>query len=762
MSEAKRKLFSLFRSRSTADHKSKSSPEGKLPRRRKSKDRPSTAASSPDQYRNASSPATRKDRRSTDSRLSARNTQLLTEWPPTTYSREGELTQGRAMELIASGVPVYKGYRRAIPHASDEYYAFFATCEGSGSIGNDQAEIYNEAFTASSFRLQGPEPPEHPWESLEHPSMAFCYGTRSGTVTLNHWVSLSGNPFATIELRDPGVNPREVELSTILDRLIYLEQGFEEDYEDLMYKNLYKNLLRDPDRHMNPHKAMEKQIADLIIVLSKEEWVDFSKVENQVVAKFFTNASYTDHGRYKMFFHQLLLSMELDYRIHSKHHAGWAKKKLLEQLPPSIAWDLALARKWRECMTVERYKTGGDPEQSKFTASPLHVHVLIIIVKFHLKVKKSQVKALRKFARAMKWPNLAHVDDILKERSPDAEPLEERSSDAMSYFTGMILPGITLPWLIMNTLIDCDDDAGTNALAALTHMHPYCGFQYKSTTYWSSSSIIGKVIGPTCQEIGGWIGPARPAPDLGRIQIARIRQRRPKQNLTASDVDSMTIRSDPLGPPSDLYPIAEYKLPIPDTDYIIDTVRIEKLALKPVASLEGKESKEEERGKPLTFDAAVQFAIDGKSWPLRLSYDVSFISAFPCSSGPHPLFFDYVYKAVKIDEMLEIRDWGSVNGSSLSSRMNKSSNPNLEGNERDEERDDERDDEREKVLVIEAFGVRDNEVLARAWCSHWGLSAVVCDMELCCMACAIREAYAGCLNVVILIDGSVEGADDEP
>ena len=38
------------------------------------------------------------------------------------------------------------------------------------------------------------------------------------------------------------------------------------------------------------------------------------------------------------------------------------------------------------------------------------------------------------------------------------------------------------------------------------------------------------------------------------------------------------------------------------------------------------------------------------------------------------------------------------------------------------------DEEEEEVLVIEAYGVPDNEVLARAWCAHWGLSAVVADL----------------------------------
>jgi hypothetical protein len=269
------------------------------------------------------------------------------------------------MESICSGVPVFKGHRRPIPHASEEYYTLYATIVGNGGVDNDRAAPYNTAFAACSFPLQNKEPALHPWETLEQPSMSFYYGTQPGTITLNHWVGLSGHPAPAIELRDPGVKPREVELSTILERLIYLEKGFEEDYEELMYKNLYKNLLRDPDKYTKPHKGMETQIADLITVLSRAEWIDFSQPENQVVAKFFANATDTDHGRYKTFFHQLLLSMELDCRIHSKHHADWAKEKLLSQLPPCIAWDLALARKWHECMTIEKFKTGGDPETSK-------------------------------------------------------------------------------------------------------------------------------------------------------------------------------------------------------------------------------------------------------------------------------------------------------------------------------------------------------------------------------------------------------------
>jgi len=243
------------------------------------------------------------------------------------------------------------------------------------------------------------------------------------------------------------------------------------------------------------------------------------------------------------------------------------------------------------------------------------------------------------------------------------------------------------------------------------------------------------VLAPTCHELGGWVGPARPAPDLGRSQIARLRQRRPKHaGVTPGDVKSMTIRSDPLGPPADTYPIPEYKLLLPDEEYIVNTIRIEKLALKPISSSAASSPNPDNKGRPKTYDAAVQFAIDGRSWPLRLSYDVSFLSAVPCAKGPHPLFFDYVYTAVKVDEILTIKDWGGANAvrpmssAGASSTGPRASAEAVEG-EAKKSTGSASDDERERVLVIEAFGVADNEVLARAWCSHWGLSAVVAEVE---------------------------------
>lgn len=288
---------------------------------------------------------------------------------------------------------------------------------------------------------------------------------------------------------------------------------------------------------------------------------------------------------------------------------------------------------------------------------------------------------------------------------------------------------------MMNSLVDIDPDKATDHLALLTHLHPNCGFQYRNSyTYWTSTSIVGKVLAPTCLEVAGWVGPARPSGDLGRSQIARIRSRRARQRMTPEDIATMSERCDPLGPAAEVYPVKEYELLTPDSDNIVDTVRIEMLILKPLA--DGQEM------GPGWFDAIIQFAISGMSWPLRLNYDVCFIHAWPCSDGPHPLFFDYVHTTVRVDEVVEIRDWArpqsqpqAQNGSGSLREMSGLSTPvGLAGGSGASKQQlahkhtSQEDDDAEKVLVIEAFGVKDNEVLARAWCSHWGLSAVVADI----------------------------------
>ncbi|EAQ83977.1 hypothetical protein CHGG_10381 [Chaetomium globosum CBS 148.51] len=707
----------------------------------------------------------------------------LTEWPPSGMSSSEELNLGPAMQLISRGVPAFKGHKRPIPHASDHYYALFATVAGNRGDETDAANQHDSMTQLMTLRLAESEPATYPWETLEQPSYSFCHGKRPGTITLNHWVSLASVTPPPITLRDSGVEPREIDLETIFGRLRELDRGLEDDDEDLMYRNLYKRLLKDPDKYASPHKTLDKQITDLIMVLSGSGWLDLTSPKNQVVTKFIFDTGATNSQTYQKFCHQLLLSLELELRIQSRHHMTDAKEKLLAQIPPTIQWNLALARRWHDNIRVDDYGT-----------APEHIRL-------RYKLKRRQVKMLKRFAQMMKWPNLTDTLDTLKRRDEETT-LDLISSHAMAFFSGLVLPGPTFPFLIMNALIDIDPGKATDDLTLLTHAHPSCGFQYRNSyTYWTATSIVGKVLAPTCRSLAGWVGPARPTADLGRNQIARIRARRPNTNrVTPEDIRSMSERSDPLGPPAQVFPVKEYALVAPDRDddaYLTDLVRIELLNLRPCGGGNGNDTRPSSSAAtnpsspgpgppppstassaPKYYDASIQFAIDGVSWPLRLTFDVSFVSAWPCSDGPHPLFFDYVYTPVKADQLVKVRDWNGLYGTNNNnsgggggggghghshSLSNSTSPPPTAGRDRptgvsspstlsggDEER----------VLVVEAFGVPDNEVLARAWCAHWGLSAVVADLGRTCMACAIREAYAATVTVVILVDDEQDGREE--
>ncbi|KAL8346739.1 hypothetical protein RB598_000570 [Gaeumannomyces tritici] len=752
----------------------------------------------------------------------------LTDWPPSNVPSEEDLTLGHAMDLVSRGAPVFTGHRRPVPHASESYYALFATASAgvrgaatdAANLHDAMAQLMTMRWTAATGATRttssgrpAPVPAARPWETLEQPSLAFHFGARPGTVALNRWVSRASSLPPTLTLRDTGIALRDADLERIMRRLRELERyGLEDDDEKLMYNNLYGKFLRDRGKPLSPHRTIDKQITDLIEVLSRPGWwIDFSDPRNQIATRFIFDRGEQNHEQYVRFFHQLLFSCELDLRINSSQHSENPREKILAQLPPTIQWSIALSRRWRDNMRIDEF---GDTAKQ---------------VKLRLKLKRRQMSMLKRFAQMMKWPNLAEMlENMADEDSEDA--LGAVSSHAMAFFSGLVLPGMSFPFLMMNSLIDVDPDHATDELALLTHLHPCCGFQYRgSYTYWSSASVVGRVLAPTCREVGGWVGPARPTRDLARTQIARIRTRRPRlagpgtnpaagasvsplpptilldstplspttpgpqphfqglRLMSPDEVLSMRERSDPLGPPAESFPVLDYDLPRPQGDSagtgeIVDTVRVEKLTLRrinapgpvpgtanPSTPMLGGEGQPPPPPAPGgggggggvgVFDAGIQFAIDGASWPLRLSFEVEFVSAWPCVEGPHPLFYEYAYASVPVDRVVEIRDWGGMYGggmgegavstSSLGGMMSSSAARGKMPQRPPPVVRDPADDS--KVLVVEAFGVPDNEVLARAWCAHWGLNAIVADVRKTCMSCAIREAYAATLTVVILVE----------
>lgn len=443
-----------------------------------------------------------------------------------------------------------------------------------------------------------------------------------------------------------------------------------------------------------------RQIAVLVAVLDTIYWIDFSESKSQVIAAYYENENpEVAH----LFLHQLMLSIELLLRIERTDFAEVDKHRFLSLLPDRVAWSVALAKLWLLNVSIKQVKHARFEDSLDFAPS--------IQVKAYNKL--ARIKQLEQLGWALKWPNMAQVCDLLDKETKGEMTLESSSAEAKSFFSGVLLPGPSTSWLAIKCLIDCDTNDG-HKLSGLSCMHPQSGFQYRNATYWYWSSIVGKVLGASkgVNQDAGWIGPCLYTPDLERYTPKFDRVRCVIANpdpvptrLTKRKIKNMAVRSDPLGPPDEIIPVDEFQVVSPKY-HVVDTIRIEKLA----CPLE-RYPKDCSSDEPSVFNVAIKFAIEGVTYALRLRHDTSYIKAIPCE-GPHVLFWDYVFKLIRVDGLLDQSCWGGVDATLPFTATAfdptgepGSSNPHVEHDVYDDE----------AVLVVEAFGVADNEVFARAW-----------------------------------------------
>ncbi|PHH50717.1 putative sugar kinase YDR109C [Ceratocystis fimbriata CBS 114723] len=659
-------------------------------------------------------------------------------WPPSGVSKDDALSERRANSLIARGASTHRGFKKSIPNADKTFYRCYSASSCKNNSLTGRANNQKIMADMQTMVLQGVDPESRwsPWETVEQPSYTFHHGHLPGTITLNQWAWSASVVPEAIRHRKSSIELRDVDLVDIFQRIHELQDCtvFDVDDEDVMYKRF----LRDPEPKMRFHgpnatRPLERQVTDLIHVLSRNDWIDFSQRKNQLVTQFIASNSPDKEEDLHKFYHQLVLTLELLFRLTHRRFPADQRKRMTTEIPPMIQWSLALARRWKEGVRIDSFSH--------------YIDELIL----SFPNKKTQMKCLRRFARELKWPNLRETLDEMKDLEMEGA-LTDLSEDSMAFFSGLILPGDSFPYIVMNALTDIDPDPASNKLEHLLMDYPDCGFQYRNSyTYWPVTCIVGKVLAPTCNTIGGWVGPARPTNDLERTQLARLLVNRPKRRIHAQDVEDMRHGSSPLGPETDAYVVEEYILPLPNQQEIVDTVRIEQITLEKqvhpikkngvddgghsdhrdndaVLSATGNNNAE---NVPQLYQALVIFAIDGTSWPLKLQFDVSFVAAWPCSDSPHPLWTGYAFERVAVDKIVRVHNWGNVYRGSQ--QYQAASVVNDDGDDM-------------KVLLIESFGVRDNEVLARAWCAHWGLSAVVTDIA------STWEAYAAAITVVIMID----------
>ena len=485
---------------------------------------------------------------------------------------------------------------------------------------------------------------------------------------------------------------------------------------------LYSNLVYDYYADLDQPPNIERQIHVLAEALDSPRWFDFRRAENQMIASLFHTS---DPAIARIFFHQLMLSMQLLLNIRKSGLSREYKIFLFNELPERVAWSVALAQLWKENCAIAKVSH----RDEDFILGPYGII---------FRRRSHQVERLKEFGRSLKWPRMSHVDKDLKEDYHEMVPLEERSMESMTWLSGLVMPGNCTPWAIMSALLDCDRDA-VRGLENFMLFLPSFGFQYRASSYWYWECIVAKVMAAAkgVNQVVGWVGPVCFSSDLARTQCAPINQYAAPHRLDRRVVRTMESRSDPLGPVADDYPVQDFCFPRLKSQPI-ETLRFQRLEFKPAYY--------DDTIKSTVYDSCVVFVIAGffsYTIPIRLRYNVSFIAAPPCNSGPHVLCHEYAYQTVAVDQIWRLNFWGGGcvcpldrKGPKCKHRVN---HPDLF--------------DEENVLVVRAFGSADNDVFARAWCSYIGLSAVVASIKDTCVACAVRNAYAARVAVVILIDG---------
>ncbi|KAF8540056.1 hypothetical protein BDD12DRAFT_804822 [Trichophaea hybrida] len=306
-----------------------------------------------------------------------------------------------------------------------------------------------------------------------------------------------------------------------------------------------------------------------------------------------------------------------------------------------------------------------------------------------------------------------------------------------SYLTGLILPGEGLSHLIMSTLLE-NDPVAVEVLGYNANL--YGGLQYMGKTWWSRYCIVGRVMAG-CEDVEedcGWIGPVIGSGVIvdgeGNVMVGQIpdgwvdvvtsppldgktpRALEPKMIEFCGDVrgkgwkQGTDLRRQQFVKAKDTAATAADKLV---------EARVEGLFF----TLVEQQMEEDTDADFQSYDAAVHFLVgpqmgEKKLHILDLRYDVSFVAAWPCNStgGGHLLHESFEYINLRIEELGEFRF----------------------------------EEAEEKVVVVDVWNPG-QRVFVYAWCAQRGRSAIVATRGRSCSSCAIREAFAMRLGVVVVV-----------
>ncbi|KAI9809265.1 MAG: hypothetical protein M1825_002556 [Sarcosagium campestre] len=459
-----------------------------------------------------------------------------------------------------------------------------------------------------------------------------------------------------------------------------------------------------------------------------------------------------------------------------------------------IGWDLILARRWLENIRIVRHgsteiEQKDQPEvgksvtrtrlSSESSAAEENDSLLRQLDKCQFLPRhiSRQAAGLSLFAQNIQWPQSEKIESLLiqsLEASPGLSkapgmPFEERGPEAPSeheeatstavdetlqtprtdvdyksmswisraWLAGLFLPGEAMYHILMATLLENGDDR-FDILKGRTVSRG--GFVYDVHSWWSHKCIVGRVFAPLdgSSECAGWIYcPDAPAshPD-GWIEIHTEPIDRKGRQPRILDAEAMARESSVKGSEVNGGPLwpGDMTLPVdPPWDADVLCVSAPSLTLRPRSS--GAEASSSNGSCQLAaFTCTLTFETSTRDLTLDLDGASTFISAFPCHPHPpseptshlpaHPLHKSQAYQLLPLTALV-----------STGSEVNVLAG---EGG----------------VKVVDARGAVAHQILARASCSRWRVDAVIARVGTTCIACAVREALALGVGVVLRVGDS--------
>ncbi|KAF3911229.1 hypothetical protein ABW20_dc0107782 [Dactylellina cionopaga] len=380
-----------------------------------------------------------------------------------------------------------------------------------------------------------------------------------------------------------------------------------------------------------------------------------------------------------------------------------------------------------------------------------------------------------------------------------------------TYIAGLILPGEGLSHLLMGSLLESDtlalNEIGEQGSMYGGIIRRTLESSESTASWWSMNNIVGRVLATdTSQGYAGWIGKcvgrysgkgitdedltilsavaaklmrnftlagpqkkmAKLAEPTGWVDVITNQRSMAPKNPRLSTPESVELDSGLLGEnllSGCRVPVEEFQFPetLPFQSIEIEVLGLRFWDREGLTSINRSErglNSSKDKGVPDELVPAYQVeivfrvpgvdpltthhfdSVDSDIVGLLLGYDAYFVTSYPCHgqnreslaleevlSKPdftprttHPVHSSHKYKVVDITDL-------------------QSHYPIRRGGSKDEDC---------FITVINAKGIGQGlYVYAKAWCAKWGVDAIISQSNRTCLSCAIREAYAIAVDVVI-------------